>query len=923
MPEIDFNECFRALAGLQESETPFPWQEKLFQEFVQKQFRSTCDIPTGLGKTAVIAVWLLALAHHASLGTHYDFPRRLVYVVNRRTVVDQSTHEAETMREALDKNIRLKGVRDALQSLGALKWDSPLAISTLRGEMADNGEWRDDPARPAVIVGTVDMIGSRLLFSGYGRGFRSRPLHAAFLGQDTLLVHDEAHLEPAFQELIESIAEEQTRCKDFLRMRVMAMTATARSDGDVDLPLFTDKDREHVVVDLRINAKKRISFHPVEEKKIAGEIANLAARYNDSGKSILIYARKVKDVIEIEKQLSKDGLKVQKLTGTLRGVERDELAKNDPIFKRFMPIFRKSSSTAESQPGTVYLVCTSAGEVGVNISGDHLVCDLTPFDSMAQRFGRVNRFGSEDSGIDIVFANSMLENKTNAEVLNLGAFDLDNSNSEKSKKDQKNKKGSPFDLSCIKTLHLLQKLQKYEDGRFNASPASLNGLPALERLAAFTPQPKILPTSDILFDSWSLTSVRQTLPGRPAVDDWLHGIADVEWEPPETHVAWREEVSVITGDLLENYEPLDLLEAYPLKAHELLRDSTNRILENLERIAGRNPELGSWVMKPDGTIKVLFLRQLVERDKQSRPIEDLSNCTILLPPEAGGLKQGFFDGDVSFDKSQRGIYDVSDRWKDQTGSQLRCRIWDSEELPANMRLIRTIDIRPDVDYDDHDDESKSKSRYWYWYIRSRLAEDDGSKTASKEQDLELHHCLSESFARAIAAKIRLNEPEAMAVTLAASRHDLGKSRIIWQKSIGNLDYPGRVLAKSGAKMRPVDLGNFRHEFGSLLDVAGIHEFQELGPDVQDLIKHLIAAHHGRARPHFPPDEAFDHNHTDIESNEIACEVPRRFGRLQRKYGRWGLAYLESLVRAADALASQSDDQGTIAKSAGIMAMEGK
>ncbi len=36
---------------------------------------------------------------------------------------------------------------------------------------------------------------------------------------------------------------------------------------------------------------------------------------------------------------------------------------------------------------------------------------------------------------------------------------------------------------------------------------------------------------------------------------------------------------------------------------------------------------------------------------------------------------------------------------------------------------------------------------------------------------------------------------------------------------------------------------------------------------------------------------------------IASEVPRRFARLQRKYGRWGLAYLESLLRAADYAAS--------------------
>jgi len=70
--------------------------------------------------------------------------------------------------------------------------DEPLAISTLRGQFADNREWSADPSRPAVICGTVDMIGSRLLFSGYGVGFKSRPLHAGFLGQDALLIHDEA-----------------------------------------------------------------------------------------------------------------------------------------------------------------------------------------------------------------------------------------------------------------------------------------------------------------------------------------------------------------------------------------------------------------------------------------------------------------------------------------------------------------------------------------------------------------------------------------------------------------------------------------------------------------------------------------------------------------------------------------------------------
>jgi len=72
--------------------------------------------------------------------------------------------------------------------------------------------------------------------------------------------------------------------------------------------------------------------------------------------------------------------------------------------------------------------------------------------------------------------------------------------------------------------------------------------------------------------------------------------------------------------------------------------------------------------------------------------------------------------------------------------------------------------------------------------------------------------------------------------------------------------------------------------------------------------HVIAVHHGRGRPHFSADEAFDPEHPDMEALEIAQEVPRRYARLQRKYGRWGLAWLESLLRAADAEASANPSE---------------
>ena len=75
--------------------------------------------------------------------------------------------------------------------------------SILRGQLADNREWSRDPSRPAIIIGTVDLIGSALLFSGYRSSYKRRPLEAGLLGQDSLLVLDEAHLSKPFEKLVQ------------------------------------------------------------------------------------------------------------------------------------------------------------------------------------------------------------------------------------------------------------------------------------------------------------------------------------------------------------------------------------------------------------------------------------------------------------------------------------------------------------------------------------------------------------------------------------------------------------------------------------------------------------------------------------------------------------------------------------------------
>jgi CRISPR-associated endonuclease/helicase Cas3 len=820
----------------------------MYELMVKGRFEelASCDLPTGLGKTSVIAIWLIALAHAPD-----KVPRRLVYVVNRRTVVDQATDEAAKIRSRLTATERssvLAELANRLMEIAADSTTEPLAISTIRGEFADNGEWRSNPGRPAVIVGTVDMIGSRLLFSGYGIGFKTKPLHAGFLGQHVLLVHDEAHLEPAFQELIEAVRDEQENEPAPLgagtRFTVTALTATPRGNGK-PFGLKT-ADFDHPEVKKRIKAKKAITLHPLDdEKKLADTIASLALKHKDSRQAVLVFVRKLDDVEKVVKKLPNDA--TQQLTGTLRGYERDKLAKEDPVFRRFLP---KAAGGAE----TVYLVCTSAGEVGVNISADHLVCDLSTFESMAQRFGRVNRFGDRnDTRIDIVHPKK---------------FDKEND----------------YDCRCKKTLDLLRDL----DG--NGSPQALGKLAPDARLAAFAPPPTMLKTSDILFDAWALTSIRGKLPGRPPVEPFLHGVSDRD--PPETHVAWREEVGIITGELLAKHHPEDLLEDYPLKPHERLRDRSDRVFKHLAAMAERHPHEPVWLLDDDGTIEVFpTFAELAEKDMSLL----ISNRTVILPLAAGGLREGLLDGEAD------SANDVTDQWRDEKGDDRRIRVWNNDPVPAGMRLIRTIDIKPNGDEQEETEVGASPRRFWRWYVKPRSADDDSSKTSRGAVAWKVHTKDVTDQARRIVQALPLAAEVKEAVLLAASFHDLGKRRGLFQRVLGNLDADRELLAKSGGKTN--DVTDYRHEFGSLLDTQDDPRFRRLSDEMKDLVLHLIAGHHGRGRPHFSPDEIFDPEPNGKDVAAIAVEVSPRFARLQRKYGRWGLAYLESLLRAADYAAS--------------------
>jgi CRISPR-associated endonuclease/helicase Cas3 len=918
MTEEQFRAAFVALTGNESGH--FPWQWTLYRRFIsgrQDNIPPSCNLPTGLGKTSVVAIWLIAMAAHPA-----HLPRRLAYIVNRRTVVDQATTIVERIRDRLQNpdhagwNEHANTLRllvEGLQRLTATERE-PLAISTLRGELADNEKWKVDPARPAIIVGTIDMIGSKLLFSGYGDGAYHRTHHTGLIGQDTLIVHDEAHLTPAFSDLLRAVKTEQcgahnlnSQCEP-KRLRVLELSATTRG-GDGDVLQLGPEDEEHPLVQQRLNAAKIVRLHEVTDvegkdnevdlaearvntadetaraksKRIDPTqiIAQLATAYETTPSKVLIYVRSPEDAQKVADQLrerlgSATEDQVALLTGTIRGFERDELVRTNPVYRALL-------NHGSQFTRTVYLVSTSAGEVGIDLDADNMVSDLTTLDSLIQRLGRVNRRGGEGRRAHVDVVMPMGKSKPTDKISDLER--------------------------AMRATQAILKGWAGRTGDFDASPRALRellaGLTEEEKSNAFSPKPSVPPLTDILLDAWSLTSVTKSMPGRPEVAPYLHGLTN---DPPETYVAWRKELA-----LLARAEPQvdestlgDWFSACRIEARERLHDRTDRVQKTLEallkahRKKTKERDFRVVVLNERGEAMWSYLSRIIANDF------NLAYRTIVLPVEAGGLNaHGMLAPEVDRnvrDVAEEAREDRRERWlltMDKEGEQHERLVTGAvtDLPPPGLRELERTTLKEPPD----GEEGERESKYLRLMVSRERSALESPETAKFEQTLELHTQKIVKYMKRIVEALGLDQRIREALVLAAQWHDRGKDRRVWQRYACNADGT-EPIAKSTRYLHGRALGGYRHEFGSLLEAQACNELHQ-HPE-RDLILHLIAAHHGHARPHFDP-KAFDHERFSTQENEQATtQAIHRFGWLQHRFGRWGLAWMESLLRCADIAASR-------------------
>ena len=838
-----FEHVFENLTG----NRPLSWQCRLYREWLGDNFKPRIDLPTGLGKTMVIPIWLIARTQQVLQESKCRLPTRLVYVVDRRTVVDQATELAMKIRCNAE---HLPG------------FEVP-AISTLRGQYADNRDWTCDPSRPAIIIGTVDMIGSRLLFSGYACSSKQRSIHAGLLGHDSFVVLDEAHLSLAFEKLLEQLHEAQLGHAAQLQrppireprpMRIVMMSATLEAGGNAESVFqLQDEDRNDSIINRRINARKRLHIHYADD--VRAEVITRAESLAGRNQRVIVFVRTPDHAQKIAQSLRRAHPKsVELLTGTMRGKERDEQLAC-PVFKRFL-------QPVDPDPGAgpCYIVATAAGEVGVDFNADHLICDLTPIDSIIQRLGRVNRRGDSEAAIHLVVSSKPVKDP------------------------------GPFDLSSAITLDLLTSMRQDGDSGRDVSPLALRRLP--HKADAISPKPTLVPLTDFLLDAWSMTSVFTALPGRPMVDPWLRGID--ENETPQTTLAWRVELDHLSDGEAKLRQSLD---DFPLKPHELLKDRADVIAKALAGLPPEHRAKRAVIIGADA--KATTLGEISGRNKVSL-VRELRDKTLVLPASVGGIEGGVFTGRWN-DEPGDPTADVADIPAIRHRDRVTIPASDADEsedfddyierraVELNMRYVSSIEV-PRADANDEVSE-----RFVYF-----AAHVEGNRNWSRvRQSLDDHVAAVAGHVRAESATLLADSELRDAMQLAALHHDAGKARELWQAYARRKpDEP--LLGKSDHYLDPSVLAGFRHEFASMVDAT-------VNPAVAshkhvELILHLIASHHGHARPHF--DDAIDPAPPDgCDPDAIAAAVAVRFARLHRMYGRWGLAWLESILRCADQRAS--------------------
>jgi CRISPR-associated endonuclease/helicase Cas3 len=577
-----FGSYFKALHGYDS----FPWQRRLTATILETEaWPALLDIPTGLGKTSAIDIALFVLAVRPDLA-----PRRIIVVVDRRVVVDQAADHAHKIQKRLANATEgvLATVATSLREL----WDgpddaAPFEVAVLRGGMPRDEAWAHRPDRPVVALSTVDQVGSRLLFRGYGVSAGVAPIHAGMLGNDALLLLDEVQLSTAFAETLRAIDERWRPWRErdhelgervqqipnrwgFVRMSATPLGETSKEDVRFALD---DDDLAHPVVEQRRSASKVATLaEPVTTTKsdtdktqhaVVEAFSRGAMGYLEGGsRRVAVIVNRVATARHIHAELKRRAGKladVVLLTGRMRPVDRRQVFgdANEPTSVAGR-VTAGSARVSDQRP--VIVVSTQTIEAGADFDFDALVTECASIDALRQRFGRLDRRGELG--------------ETHATIL--------------IRKDQAtDSQDDPvYGAALAKTWAWLEakggKQREVDFGiaKFPSLPRKANDL--AELCSPVQHAPVMLPAH---LDAWAQTKPR----GEPDPDValWLHG---PERGTPEVRVVWRADID---EDALNDESPIGVAQLTDYASASLAVAPPS----SLESISVPLPAFRTWIAR--------------------------------------------------------------------------------------------------------------------------------------------------------------------------------------------------------------------------------------------------------------------------------------------------------------------------------------
>jgi CRISPR-associated endonuclease/helicase Cas3 len=934
-----FQEFFRALDAVQaplgrEPRDPFPWQQRLAEHLVRAgRWFDEIAVPTGTGKTTCldVAVWWLATQADRQ-PVERTAPTRIWWVVNRRMLVDSTAEHAEHLATVLSEHRNQPGPLGAVADrLAAIGGGDPLQVVKLRGGAAIGRP--SNPAQPAILLSTVPMFGSRLLFRGYGTSSSMQPVDAAMAGTDALVLLDEAHLAPRLVRLLPSLADcdrSETPVITTERRRPVLVSLTATGDAPVDRRLdLDDTDFAVATINRRVRAHKPVRLAEAPTAAKVPETLAEAAIELLGGSAVpttcVVFTNRpatavatAAKVVKAAGRLGGATPDVVVLTGRMR--DREATKVRDRLLADGTGVRAGESTTIRER--SLVVVATQTLEVGADLDFDHLVTEACGRRALVQRLGRLNRLGEKDDASGVYVHTPPTEGGRSAGLWGL------------------------YDTEPAEVIDALRSASNAETHTVDLGPERVREvLGAPQDDDPEGPEPLAA-----LLAEWVKTTTRA--PGEADVEPYFAGYPD---QQATVSVCWRAFLPT----------PEEENETLPIWPRVTEAECVDVPIADLKSFRDGLPVM---VLTPDRTSYAT-----------DWPDKVSPGSTVILPIAAGGYSNHGWDPsatDAVLDVSllDAGIVldpGVLSAWtgvetkqiapllaplddvREQDGSLSAAEARQALEdaITSLLRGLRDeLAIRPaeaDANRIDNDDwgrliatwESAPKGRAWLrlvetsprldrieWPRRHRVlldATDDLSiagELSDAARQLDKHGTEVGRLARSTAIRAGVPEPLADDVALAAELHDIGKADDrfqLWLDPSGESLHSAR-LAKSARPRAQwaADRTNAgwpkggRHEALSARLSHRLFEDGALSANDPDLVLHLVGAHHGYGRPllagvpdgsettvSFTVNDATATVTADLAITDV--DQPSRFERLNRRYGYWGLVLLEALLRQAD------------------------